>query len=97
MNWRDYKVADTPGAVAVTGKAGDVFLFSESVVHNGALKTTEGVRTNLYFNYVHEDYNVMMREPKNSHHFLLSPECRERLNDEQKAMTSWMELVRCEH
>ena len=86
-----------PGAVPVTGKAGDVFLFSEAVIHNGLLKTTDGVRTNLYYNYVHAYYNVMMREPKNCHHFYFPSELRERLNDGQKEMTAWMEMVRWDY
>ena len=56
LQWRQYKGLDLPGAVAVTGGAGDVFIFSETVIHNGLPKTTDGVRTNLYYNYVHAHY-----------------------------------------
>jgi hypothetical protein len=97
LNWGNYKGLEMPGAMPVTGKTGDVFLFSEAVIHNGLLKTTDGARTNLYYNYVHAHYNVMMREPKNSHHFYFPPGLRERFNDEQKAMTAWMELVKWEY
>ena len=67
----DYEGLELPGAQALTGKAGDLLMFSETVVHNGLLKTTPGTRSNLYFNYVHAHYNVMTREPINCHHFYL--------------------------
>ena len=69
LRYQDYEGLELPGAAPLTGSAGDVLLFSECVMHNGLLKTTEGVRSNLYFNYVHAHYNVMMREPNNCHHF----------------------------
>ena len=97
LNWRDYKGLDMPGAVPVTGKAGDVFLFSEAVIHNGLFKSTDGVRTNLYYNYVHAHYNVMMREPKNCHHFYFPEGLRDRFDDDQKAMTAWMEFVKWDY
>ena len=58
IDWASYKNYQMPGALAITGKAGDVFLFSEAVMHNGLPKTTEGLRTNLYFNYVTPDMDV---------------------------------------
>ena len=94
LSWQQYQGLELPGALAVTGKAGDVLLFSESVIHNGLPKTTEPVRSNLYFNYTHAHYNVMMREPPNGYHKCFGPEIRERFNDEQKAMTVWMEMAR---
>ncbi len=94
LSWQAYQGLDLPGAVAVTGKAGDVLLFSETVIHNGLPKTTEPVRSNLYFNYTHAHYNVMMREPPNGYHRCLPPEIRERFNEAQKEMTRWMELAR---
>ena len=53
LAWRDYQGLEMPGATPVTGKAGDVLLFSEAMIHDGLPKTTTGTRTNLYFNYVH--------------------------------------------
>lgn len=97
LTWRDYKGLDMPGAVPVTGKAGDVFMFSEATIHDGLPKTTDPVRTNLYYNYVHAHYNVMNREPANCHHFYFPPEIRDRFNDEQKTMTQWMELARWDY
>ncbi len=97
LTWREYEGLEMPGSVPVTGKAGDVFLFSEAVIHNGLLKKTEGVRANLYYNYVHAHYNVMMREPKNCHHFCFPPGIRKRFNAEEKAMTAWMELVKWDY
>jgi hypothetical protein len=97
LPWVEYKALDMPGAFPVTGKAGDVFMFSEAVIHDGLPKTTEPVRTNLYFNYVHAHYNVMNREPKNCHHFYFPQDIRARFSDEQKAMTRWMELARWDY
>ena len=94
LSWQQYQGLDLPGSVAVTGKAGDVLLFSEAVIHNGLPKTTVPVRSNLYFNYTHAQYNVMMREPSNGYHKCFPSEVRERFNEEQKAMTAWMELAR---
>jgi hypothetical protein len=87
----NYKNLEMPGSVAVTGKAGDVFLFSEAVIHNGLPKTTEDTRSNLYFNYAARDFNVMIYEPHNNHHFCLPPEIRERFTPQAKAVTQWMQ------
>lgn len=94
LNWSQYDGLDMPGSVAVTGQAGDVLLFSETVLHNGLRKTTPGIRSNLYYNYVHAHYNVVMREPNNIHHFYFPPEIRDRFTDGQREMTKWMEQVR---
>lgn len=94
LSLSSYKNLEMPGSVAVTGKAGDVFMFSEAVIHNGLPKTTDGKRTNLYFNYAARDFNVMIYEPANGHHFYLPPEIRQRFNAEQKAVTQWMEWAR---
>ncbi len=97
LTWKDYYGLDLPGAAAVTGKAGDVLLFSEAVIHNGLPKTTPGIRTNLYYNYVHAHYNVMTREPRNCHHFYFPPEVRERFNPTQRELTAWMEFTRWDY
>ena len=97
LSWREYQGLDMPGAVPVTGQAGDVLLFSEAVIHDGLPKTTPGIRTNLYFNYVHAHYNVMMREPRNAHHFYFPTEIRARFTQEQRRLTRWMELTRWEY
>jgi len=96
LDWGRYVNLEMPGSQAVTGKAGDVFLFSEAVVHNGLPKTTGGARTNLYYNYAAYDFNVMIYEPHNNYHFCLPPTIRERFSEEQKAMTRWMEYARHE-
>ena len=93
----DYEGLELPGAQALTGKAGDLLMFSETVVHNGLLKTSSGTRSNLYFNYVHAHYNVMTREPINCHHFYLPAEMRKRLTPKRLELTSWMELARWEY
>jgi ectoine hydroxylase-related dioxygenase (phytanoyl-CoA dioxygenase family) len=97
LNWRDYPGLDMPGAMPAVGKAGDVFMFAESTIHNGLAKTTEGRRSNLYFNYVHAHYNVMTREPRNCHHFYLPPDVRQRFDEDQKKMTEWMEYVKWDY
>ena len=94
LKWAQHEGLDMPGSVAVTGQPGDVLLFSEAVMHNGLRKTTPGLRSNLYYNYVHAHYNVVMREPTNIHHFYFPPEIRERFSDSQRHVTRWMEQVR---
>jgi hypothetical protein len=39
------------GSVPVLTRAGDVLVMSECTQHSGLPKTTEGLRSNLYFNY----------------------------------------------
>jgi ectoine hydroxylase-related dioxygenase (phytanoyl-CoA dioxygenase family) len=80
-----------PGMRRIVGKAGDVFLFSESVFHDGARKTTPGTRTNLYFNYGARSFNVMTYSPEHNRHFCMPPEVRSRFSAKQREMTSWME------
>jgi hypothetical protein len=94
LKWNEYYGLELPGSAPVTGKAGDVLLFSEAVIHNGLPKTTGGVRTNLYYNYVHAHYNVMTREPRNCHHFYFPPEVRQRLTPARRELTAWMEFTR---
>jgi Phytanoyl-CoA dioxygenase (PhyH) len=97
LAWRDYSGLEMPGAAAVTGRAGDVLMFSEAVLHNGLPKTTAGVRSNLYYNYVHAHYNVMTREPRNCHHFYFPPAIRARFTPARRELTAWMELTRWEY
>ena len=58
----EYRGRDLPGAVRVTGKAGDMVMFSETLLHTGATKSSSRQRTNLYFNYIDATYNPAMRE-----------------------------------
>jgi hypothetical protein len=88
LDWRKYRGLAMPGAHAVTGQAGDVFLFSETVLHNGLTKTTPGRRTNLYYNYFSRGWDSSM---EHSYHFCMPPSVRERFNGKQKAYTEWME------
>jgi len=91
LEWHKYKGLEMPGAVAVTGKAGDVFLFSETVIHNGLPKTTDGRRINLYYNYTMRDFNVMTYSPQHNHYFCMPPSIRARFTPQQKDATRWME------
>jgi hypothetical protein len=97
LRWGDYPGLVMPGARAITGRAGDAFLFSEAVLHDGLPKSTGGVRTNLYFNYVHAHYNVMTREPRNCHHFYFPEAIRARFTPARRELTAWMEFARWEY
>ncbi len=88
LEWYQYHGLDMPGARAVTGQAGDVFLFSETVLHNGLNKTTPGKRTNLYYNYISRGMEVTM---EHAYHFVMPPHVRARFSDKQRAYTEWME------
>lgn len=89
-----YKGLDFPGAQPITGQAGDVFLFSETVLHNGLAKTTGGRRTNLYYNYGARDYNVMTYSPEHNFHLCMPPSIRARFNARQREFTRWMEFAK---
>ena len=98
LNWRQqYDGLEIPGAVPVTGRAGDAFLFSETVMHNGLSKTTEDLQANLYYKLCACPLQRDAARSQNCHHFYFSPEIRERFNEEQKAMTAWMELVKWDY
>jgi len=94
LKWSAYRGLAMPGAQAVTGKAGDVFLFSETVLHNGLPKTTPGTRTNLYYNYVGKEINVMTYSPEHNFHFCMPDSIRARFNEKQRAFTEWMGFAR---
>ena len=96
---QDYRGHELPGAVELTGQAGDVVMFSETLLHTGMPKTTEGHRTNLYFNYIDATYNPAMREllagnQGNVNHYVFPPEVRSRFDDTQRELTQWMEWQR---
>lgn len=98
LNWAQYKNLEMPGATPVTGKAGDVFMFSEAVVHNGLPKTTPGTRSNLYFNYVEPSFDfsvVTYRAPLDSDRlYVMPPSIRQRWTPAQRELTHWMEPLR---
>ena len=97
LEWNNYQGLDLPGVLPVVGRAGDILLFSETVIHDGLPKTTPGTRSNLYFNYVHAHYNVMTREPRNCHHFYFPPQIRQRFTPAQRELTRWMEYTRWDY
>ena len=85
--------------IEFTGKAGDVVMFSETLLHTGTAKTTDGHRTNLYINYIEATYNPAMREllagnQGNVNHYVFPPEVRSRFDDTQRELTQWMEWQR---
>lgn len=84
-----------PGGVAVHAPAGSVLVMSECTKHSGLQKTTEGVRSNLYFNHVEKAYvNVMSQAPVQGHNFVWPAEVRERLSPAAQALTSWQQWAR---
>ena len=93
LNWGATRGLDLPGSVPILGKAGDVLIFSESVLHNGLANTTSRRRSNLYFNYIARDFNVMTYSPEHNYHFAMPPHIRERFTATQKAATMWMEFA----
>lgn len=97
LPWGEYRGLELPGSQPVVGKAGDLLMFSEATIHDGLPKTTDGIRTNLYYNFVHAHYNGMVREPSNCHHFYFPPAIRERFNPRQRELTKWMEYARWEY
>lgn len=97
LPWNDYKGLEMPGSIAVTGKAGDVFMFSESVIHNGLHKTTGGTRSNLYYNYMRKGFDVAAFEPHNLQHFCMPTDVRARFTPPRQELTRWMEFTRWEH
>ena len=92
LKWSEYQGLELPGSVAVTGSAGDVLMFSETVIHNGLPKTTDGVRSNLYYNYTHAHFSVTSFDPPNSYHKCFTEEIRDRFTPEQRELTRWMEF-----
>jgi len=97
LDFKSRPAYEMPGATPIVGKAGDLLLFSEATLHDGLSKTTDGARTNLYYNYVHAHYNAMLREPRNCHHFYFPPDIRSRFNDTQRDLTQWMKYVKWEY
>lgn len=93
LSWDDYDGLALPGSTPITGKAGDVLIFSEAVIHNGLLKTTEGERSNIYFNFMHGHYHNALRAPMSCHHFYLPPDQRRRLTPARLKLTRWMEFM----
>jgi hypothetical protein len=92
----EYSGLSLPGSIPITGKAGDVLIFSEALIHGGLTKTTDGTRTNLYFNHLDNLHTVAGREPQNMRFFWLPDHMRERFTPRQREMTVWMENARYE-
>jgi hypothetical protein len=93
LQWGEYRGLELPGSMRVTGKAGDVLIFSESLLHNGLGNTSGRRRSNLYLNYIARDFNVMTYSPEHNYHFAMPPHIRKRFTPQQKAATMWMEFV----
>jgi ectoine hydroxylase-related dioxygenase (phytanoyl-CoA dioxygenase family) len=93
LEWGKHRGLDMPGSIPITGKAGDVLIFSEALMHNGLANTSGRRRTNLYFNYIARDFNVMTYSPEHNYHFAMPPHIRRRFTPARKAATMWMELA----
>ena len=93
LNFGAYHGLAMPGSRAITGQPGDVFLFSEAVLHTGLTKTTPGRRTNLYYNYTTRDFNVMTYTPEHNFHFCMPESIRARFTPKQRDYTYWMEFM----
>jgi ectoine hydroxylase-related dioxygenase (phytanoyl-CoA dioxygenase family) len=95
----EYRNRELPGMARITGKAGDVVMLSETLLHTGTPKTTSGHRTNLYFNFIDATYNPAIREllagnEGNINHYVFPAEVRARFDATQSELTRWMEWQR---
>ncbi len=93
LNWRDYPDQTLPGTRQILGQPGDVLLFSEALLHNGLGSVCAQPRTNLYFNYVARDFNIMTYSPQHNYHFAMPAHVRARFTPAQQALTQWMQYV----
>lgn len=93
LDWSKHRGLDMPGSIPVTGKAGDILIFSEALLHNGLANTSGRRRSNLYLNYISRDFNVMTFSPEHNYHFAMPPHIRERFTPQRKAATQWMEFA----
>lgn len=94
LDWAKYPGLSLPGSVEVVGKAGDVVLFSECLIHTGLPKSTPGYRTNLYYN--HCDLNLVganLSDATNLHIYSFPQRVRDRFTKEQLELTAWMNYV----
>ena len=90
----DFPVTEMPGSVPVLTSEGDALLMSEAVQHTGVPKTTPGVRSNLYYNYIDSSRTGMSRAPEWGHHHVLPERVRERLGEEGQRLTRWCQWAR---
>ncbi|GMV80903.1 MAG: hypothetical protein AMXMBFR7_20870 [Planctomycetota bacterium] len=95
LNWGspEYHGLKMPGSQCITGRAGDVLLFSEALLHTGLKKTTPGLRTNLYYNYITLDFAGHTYSPEHNYHFVMPPSIRRRFTPRRQAATRWMETA----
>ena len=93
LNFPSHLGLELPGAIRVTGKAGDVVLFSECTLHTGNDKTSPGVRRNLYYIFADADHCRLRDHPAILRHAWFAPHIRARFNETQKDLTAWMRYV----
>jgi ectoine hydroxylase-related dioxygenase (phytanoyl-CoA dioxygenase family) len=89
------KELQLPGAIPVPGKAGDILIFTESLLHTGLGNSSGRRRTNLYFNHAAPNFQIPHAPSvAYSYHYAMPPHIRARLTERQKAATSWMAVVK---
>jgi hypothetical protein len=93
LPWGSFTGLDLPGSIPITGRAGDVLIFSEALLHNGLANTSGRRRSNLYLNFIARDFNVMTYSPEHNYHFAMPPHVRQRFTPQRKAATMWMEFA----
>ncbi|MCE9591257.1 MAG: phytanoyl-CoA dioxygenase family protein [Planctomycetes bacterium] len=86
---------DLPGAVPVIGKAGDVLVFTESLLHTGLANTSGRRRVNLYYNNASPDFRIPgMPSIAFSYNYAMPPHIRARFTERQKQATEWMAFAK---
>jgi hypothetical protein len=86
---------DAPGSIPVVGKAGDVLVFTESLLHTGLANTSGNRRVNLYFNNAAPNFCIPnLPSVAFSYNYAMPPHIRARFTPRQKAATAWMEYVK---
>ena len=83
--------------VPVIIRAGDVLVMSECTVHSGLPKTSDGLRSNLYYNYTMKGMSVMAGAPAHGHNYVWPEAVRARLSTRAQALTEWMQWARWDH
>ena len=92
LDWPSYRGLTLPGSIEVTGRAGDVVVFSECLIHEGLPKTTPGARTNLYFNHIERsEAQKQFSSPEEAAPYRFAADVRARFNSDQRDLTQWME------
>ena len=85
------------GSLPVIIRASDVLVMSECTEHSGLPKTSDGLRSNLYYNYTMKGMSVMAGAPAHGHNYVWPEAVRARLSTRAQALTEWMQWARWDH